>query len=381
VWAGCSQLNEFVTEDWVDRASSAAAATAVPLRDGERSPGISVLLVCEAGVERHDVEELPQLLERRDAVVWVDIPVCDQPAVEVLSGVFGFHPIAVRDCVERNHVSKVHIYPEYVFSVLHAPKVGKRGHVHYVELDQFVGPNYLVTVHGPLNPKVAPEAAFLDTKALLRRLEAKQLRNASPFELSYGIVASMIRRESDLIADLAKESGLLEQRVMLGEDLEDPEAFLEELFQAWYVLLAVRTMATHSSATYGRMARLVRFLPDAAPPLFADIADQFEVIQTMADGQREFLHGVIDFYQTRTSTHMTIAAEKSASTGVQQNEDMRKITAWVAIVAVPTAVTGFFGQNVPYPGFGTTEGFIASMLTMIILAVVLFIVFKRKDWL
>jgi magnesium transporter len=56
----------------------------------------------------------------------------------VLSGVFGFHPIAVRDCVERNHGSKVHIYPDYVFSVLHAPKVGKRGHVHYVELDQFV---------------------------------------------------------------------------------------------------------------------------------------------------------------------------------------------------------------------------------------------------
>jgi hypothetical protein len=134
----------------------------------------------------------------------------------------------------------------------------------------------------------------------------------------------MIRREADLIADLAKESGLLEQRVMLGEDLEDPEAFLEELFQAWYVLLAVRTMATHSSATYGRMARLVRFLPDAAPPLFADIADQFEVIKTMADGQREFLHGVIEFYQTRTSTHLTIAARTSIDR-VQQKRGMRRI--------------------------------------------------------
>jgi len=350
----------------------------VTRRGGE---GMDVLLVCEAGVERHEVEELPRLLERRDAVVWVDIPVCDQHAVNVLSGVFGFHAIAVRDCVERNHVSKVHIYPECVFSVLHTPKVGKRGHVHYVELDQFVGPNYLVTVHGPLNPAVAPEVAFQDTNAVVRRLEGKQLRMASPFELSYGIVSAMIRRESDLIADLAKESGLLEQRVMLGEELEDPEAFLEELFQAWYVLLAVRTIATHSSATYGRMARLVRFLPDAAPPLFADLADQFAVIKTMADGQREFLHGVIEFYQTRTSTHLTIAAEKSASTGVRQNEDMRRITAWVAIVAVPTAVTGFFGQNVPYPGFGTAGGFIASALIIIILALVLFFIFKRKGWL
>ena len=342
---------------------------------------MSVLQVCDGAVERHGPDDLPRLLKDPDALVWVDIPVCDQQALDVLSGVFGFHPIAVRDCVERNHVSKVHIYPDYVFSVLHAPRIGKRGHVHYVELDQFVGQNYLVTVHGPLNPAVPPEVAFLATNAVARRLEKNQLHMASAFQLSHAIVSAMIQREADLIADLAKESGLLEQRVMIGEDLEDPEAFLEELFQAWYVLLAVRTIATHSSATYGRMARLVRFLPDAAPPLFADIADQFEVIRTMADGQREFLHGVIEFYQTRTSTHLTIAAEKSASTGVQQNEDMRRITAWVAIVAVPTAVTGFFGQNVPYPGFGTAGGFIASAVIIIILAMVLFIIFKRKGWL
>jgi len=342
---------------------------------------MDVLVVGAGGVERHPVADLPGLLARLDAVVWVDIPDCDQGAVEVLSGVFGFHRIAVRDCVERNHVSKVHVYPDHVFTVLHAPEVGQRGHVHYVELDQFIGRNYLVTVHGPLNPAVRPETAFLDTGAVLRRIEEKHLQIGSPFELSQWIVSALIRREADLVATLAMESGRLEQRVMLSEDREDPEAFLEELFQAWYVLLAVRTMATHSGATYGRMARLVRFLPDTAPALFADIADQFDVVRTMADGQREFLHGVIEFYQTRTSTHLTLAAEKAASTGVQQNDDMRRITAWVAIVAVPTAVTGFFGQNVPYPGFGTTAGVFASTLIIIVFAAVLYVVFKRKQWL
>jgi magnesium transporter len=52
---------------------------------------MDVRLVCDAGVERHEIEELPQLLERPDAVVWLDIPVCDQQAVDVLSGVFEFH--------------------------------------------------------------------------------------------------------------------------------------------------------------------------------------------------------------------------------------------------------------------------------------------------
>ena len=147
---------------------------------------MDVMLVCDAGVEQHEIEELRGYWNGRDAVVWVDIAVCDQQAVDVLSGVFGFHPIAVRDCVERNHVSKVHIYPDYVFSVLHAPRIGKRGHVHYVELDQFVGRNYLVTVHGPLNPAVAPEVRPLDTNTMVRRLERKQLRMGSPFELSHG---------------------------------------------------------------------------------------------------------------------------------------------------------------------------------------------------
>jgi Mg2+ and Co2+ transporter CorA len=342
---------------------------------------MDVLVLGDGGVERHDAEELPRLLKREDALVWVDIPVCDPFASQVLSEVFGFHSIAVRDCVERNHVSKFHVYADHLFNVLHAPQVGRRGHVHYVELDQFIGRNYLVTVHGPLNPAVDPEVALLDTRAVLGRIERGSLVPGSPFELSHAIVTAMTRREIDLVAKLAQESGRLEQSVMLGEERDDPEAFLEELFQIWYELLAIRTMAVHSAATYTRMIKQARDVRDTAPPLFSDIIDQFELVKSMADGQREFLHGVIEFYQTRTSTHTTIAAEKVASTGVQQNDDMRRITAWVAIVAVPTAVTGFFGQNVPYPGFGTEAGVIASLVIMLIMAVILYITFRRKKWL
>ncbi len=68
---------------------------------------MDVLLVCDARVERHEIEELPRLLQRQDAVVWVDIPVCNQQAANVLSGVFGFHPIAVRDCVDVSKVASI----------------------------------------------------------------------------------------------------------------------------------------------------------------------------------------------------------------------------------------------------------------------------------
>jgi magnesium transporter len=347
---------------------------------------MDVRLVCASGVEHRDPSEVPDLLKQDDALIWVDIPVCEPPEADFLTQVFGFHPVAVRDCVQRNHISKVHIYADHVFVVLHAPEVGKRGHVHYVELDQFIGMNYLVTVHGPLNPAVDPQVAATDTDNVLLRIEQHRFEQgqhgvATSFAVSHGIVSSMIRRELDLVARLAQESGRLEQQVMLSEDRDNPEEFLAQLFQAWYILLAVRTMATHSAASFDRMARMVQFAPDRVPPLLADMAGQFGMVQTMADGQREFLHGVIEFYQTLISTHMTLAAEQSAETGVQQNDDMRRISAWVAIVAVPTAVTGFFGMNVPYPGFNTETGFIASTGLIILLAIVLFVIFKRKQWL
>jgi Mg2+ and Co2+ transporter CorA len=327
------------------------------------------------------VEGLGDLLAQPDVLVWVDIPRCDGKTAMVLSETFGFHDIAIRDCLERNHISKLHVYDDHVFTVLHAPEIGSHGHVHYVELDQFLGPNYLVTVHGPLNPVVDPAVASLDTEQVRKRIENGRLNPKTPFELSSAIVSALTRREINLIADLAKQSGDLERKLMLGQVGADPEPFLEELFRAWYELLAIRTIAVHSAATYDRMAKLARSLPPAEQPLVADIADRFHQVASMADGQREFLHGVIEFFQTRTSTHMTIAAEALSGTSVQQNDDMRRITAWVAIVAVPTAVTGFFGQNVPYPGFGETSGFIASIAIMLIIAATLFLVFKRKNWL
>jgi Mg2+ and Co2+ transporter CorA len=342
---------------------------------------MDVHLVSDRGPEQHAVEDLKQLLDRADGFLWLDIQSCDEQATRVLSKVFGFHRIAVQSCVQRNHVSKVHIYPDHIFVVLHAPHLGKTGHVHYIELDQFIGPNYLITVHGPLNPAVDPEVALRETRMVLRRIEQGHLHPTSPAQLSYAIVSTVTRRQNDFIADLAQESGRLEKRVMIDTVMDDPEQFLDELFRTWYELLAVRTMAAHSCETFGRIAALNRSRPADAPSLAADLADQFSRVKSLADGQREFLHGVIEFYRTRLDTQRTISADQLAATAVQQNDYMRKITAWVAIIAVPTAVTGFFGQNIPYPGFGEQAGFIASAAIMVAIAIVLYVIFKRKQWL
>ena len=63
------------------------------------------------------------------------------------------------------------------------------------------------------------------------------------------------------------------------------------------------------------------------------------------------------------------------------NMVMKKLTSWAAIIAVPTAVTGFYGQNVPYPGFDTPGGFVVSSALIVVLVIVLYVLFRRRDWL
>jgi Mg2+ and Co2+ transporter CorA len=342
---------------------------------------MDVYSIDDTGLQVHSVAELDALCQKPDALIWVDVPLCETDEAAALVEHFGFHDLAIRDCVERNHIAKIHFYEDHVFTVLHAPELGHGGHVHYVEIDQFIGPNYLITVHGPLNPAVPPEKAFVDTKQIIARIQHGEIHPSTPMQLSYAIVSAMVRREIDMVAALARESGRLEQQVTDDDHDDDPEELLEALFQVGHELLAIRTIATHSGETYRGMVRRIRMLEEDDKQLVADLADRFAMVRSMAEGQREFVHGVIEFYQTRTSTHMTIAAESLATTSFEQNDQMRKITAWVAIVAVPTAVTGFFGQNVPYPGFGERIGFVISTVIIVIAAIALYAVFKAKKWL
>ena len=173
--------------------------------DARVATGVDVRLVSDNGVEEHPVRELGGLLARDDGLVWVDIPNCDEEAVRVLSEIFGFHPLAIQACIERNAVPKVRAYREHLFVVLHAPEVGKGGHVHYVELDQFIGPRYLVTVHGPVNPAVPPEAAERETRGVLRRIEAGRLRPRSTFELSYAIVSALAQGQEAFVETATRE--------------------------------------------------------------------------------------------------------------------------------------------------------------------------------
>lgn len=321
--------------------------------------------LADGPVTQHELAELPALLTRADGIVWVDVPTWDETAEATLTNVFGFHPLAIADCRERRQVPKVHVYADHVFVVLHAPSPGAAGHVHYVELDQFIGPNYLVTVHGPLNPAVDPDEALVEVRAALRRLSSGRFRPDRPFEISYALVSALCGRLRDYTAALTGDVWDLEKRVT-GGHLGDVEQFLEELFRARHGLITVRTMAALSREVYARMARINVFGSKRGLRLLQDTVDQFDRLAAMAHSQKDYLQGTIEFYQTRTNTKMTIAAERLAV---------------IAAVTLPiTALSSVLGMNLivndetHYVGLGVT------LLVMIVMSITLLIWAKRKGW-
>jgi magnesium transporter len=102
-------------------------------------------------------------------------------------------------------------------------------------------------------------------------------------------------------------------------------------------------------------------------PYYYDIYDHVLRATEWTESLRDLVVSILE-------TNLTIQ-------GNRLNIITKKVTGWAAIIAVPTLITGYFGMNVPYPGFSEKAGFAASLATIILAALVLYVVFKRKDWL
>jgi Mg2+ and Co2+ transporter CorA len=267
--------------------------------------------------------------------------------------------------MQRNRVPRVRIYPHQQLAILHGPERGPSGHVHYIELDQIVGENYVVTVHGPINPAVDPAVALRETETVRRRITAGRLRPQSAVELSYAIVSALTHYLEAFIEDLTRDVWQLEQRVT-GGHMGNPEEFLEELFEARHGLLAVRTMAALGAEVYGRVAALESRTPVKDLPLVGDLVDQFTRVKGLADGEREYLQGVIEFYRARAETKMTIAAERLAV---------------IAVVTLPiTALSSIYGMNVIVNGHTQVIQLVVVLIIMTIMSALLLTWAKRRGW-
>ncbi len=317
------------------------------------------------GMSVRDLAELSALRKRSDGFLWLDIPEWSDEAEAILSSEFHFHPLAIAESKGRSHVPRVHVYPRHAFIVVHAPEIGAAGHVHYLELDQFIAEDFLVTVHGPISPKVSLQAALRETEAVAARMESGRLHPSSPFDLTYAIVSSIARGEAEMVAEIAREVGLMEQRVMADVN-EDPQKFLSELFAARHELLTIMTMAEQGREIYRRAIKLMTFAPPEGLERMKDVLDQYESVARISEAQTRFQQGVTEFYRARTDTKMTIAAERLAV---------------IAAITLPiTSLSSVLGMNVIVND--STRWIPLTILCLIMLAISLVLLrwTKKLGW-
>jgi Mg2+ and Co2+ transporter CorA len=209
------------------------------------------------------------------------------------------------------------------------------------------------------------EAALRETEAVSTRLERGRLHPTSPFGLMYSIVSAIARREAELVDEIAREVGLMEQRVMADENA-DPQEFLSELFAARHELLTIKTMAEQGSEIFRRAIKLTTFAPREGLELMKDVLDQYETVAHISEAQLLFLQGVTEFYRTRTDTKMTIAAERLAV---------------IAAITLPiTSLSSVMGMNVIVNN--STHWVSLTILCVIMLAISLVLLHwtKRMGW-
>ena len=316
------------------------------------------------GAHVREPDDVVELFAHDDGFFWIDVPAWDGDAEAVLSGL-GLHPMVLDSCRNRNYVPTVHGYDDYVFVTTQSPMLGSGGHVHLIELDQIIGHSFLVTVHGPLNPALDPRHGQVETDAALRRIEGGRFRPTTPVELSYAITSGVARRQRSVISQVAAKLPGLEQHVMASQ-LRNPEELLETMFLYRHELITARTAAAQCHDVWMRMANISRLSDDVDAVSSLDLADQFERVRSIADGEAQFLFGVIELYQTKVHTKMTVAMERLAV---------------IAAITLPvTAIASVYGMNVIVNDQTHWTQLVIVVLAMLTISSLLLRWARRQGW-
>jgi magnesium transporter len=297
-------------------------------------------------------------LEDPTSVVWID---CCQPDVAELDAVAAqlhLHALAVEDAVAERQRPKLDRYPSHLFvtgySVRLDPGTGRLG---TAEVAAFVTRQALLTVRKSPDFDIDEVASRWD--------DSPDLAKHGTAFLLHGLLDSVVDSHFQAVQALDDEIEGLED--MLFDDAPKSREVQQRSFQVRKSLVLLRRVVVPMREVVNElMRRDLHVVDDAMMPYYQDVYDHVLRVTEWAESLRELVATILE-------THLTIQ-------GNRLNSIMKKVTSWAAIIAVPTAVTGFYGQNVPYPGFGDASGFWSSAVLIAGLSALLYALFKRKDW-
>jgi magnesium transporter len=313
-------------------------------------------VLCQEGFSLDDVSEH---LAERDALVWVDLDAADIGRLSDVAQELGLHALAVEGATTGRQRPKLHHYETHDFLVAYAVRLDVRsGELTTAEVAAFVTPRALVTVRR--------DEGFPIDELTTRLDENSELTRYGVGAMLHGLLDFLVDGHFDAVQSLDEEIERLEDT--LFDDRPRAADVQRRSFELRKSLVRLRRVVLPMREVVNTlMRRDLDVIHEEMGPYYQDLYDH--VLRAT-----EWTESLRDLVATIVETHLTIQ-------GNRLNVITKKVTSWAAIIAVPTAITGYYGQNVPYPGFGKHSGFVASSILIVLLSGLLYLTFKRKDWL
>ena len=311
------------------------------------------------GVSVDDLDSVSDLLESPSELVWIDLDDPTPEQINHLAAELGLHHLSVEDALDQHQRDKYVHYGSHVFLVCHAIELDvEQAELRIDELDLFAGERWLVSVHRGRGDLIE---RCVDRWGRSRELGAHGVGFAM-----YGLLDVVVDGYFDTIDQFETFYDDVADRVFAETPIE-PSAHRQWFEMRKALNLFDRILGPLAEAMETIVEQdLERFQDDAAPYL-RDIAGEVARASTEVDALRELVNHIVD-------ANLLLR-------DYRQNQVMKKVTSWAAVIAVPTLITGWYGMNVPYPGSGETWGVIAAAALSLGCSGSLYLLFRRKSWL
>lgn len=305
------------------------------------------------------VEQLPELLKDQKSVVWVDMEEPTAADEEVLLNVFKFHPLTIEDCRENRHYPKIEEFPEYLYFIVHGVSANTNPErFNTIELDGFLGPNYVITYHHDMFRSINNVKKQLSTSPVA-------CQRGAAF-LLHQILDQLVDYYSPVLDDFDERITALEDDIFT---LRRPNnSILEQIMELKRSVLRLRRISAKQQDIFYRMSRgEVHMIPQPMLPFYRDIHDHLIRVTDLSENYRDLLGGALDAYLSVVSNRM--------------NEIMKVLTIFSAIMLPLTFIAGVYGMNFEHmPELATQNGYFVVWAIMITVAVGMLIFFWRRGW-
>jgi len=348
-----------VTED----SAPGPEAETTPVDDLQTEHGIRTRLYLNGSLvkENFPVDEISDHLEDGSGcVVWLDLCAPDSEQLGIIGTEFGLHKLAIEDALDETQRTKLDRYSTHLFMSAHSAQLDPAtGELVSHEISVFITKHALITVR--------KDPAFSIDPVVERWDASPDLADCGVSFLLYGLLDYLVDGHFRAVESLdeaveATEDELFDARRGAIESVQ------RRSFELRKSLVLLRRITLPMREVVNTLLRQdLGIVTETMAPYYRDIYDH--VIRAT-----EWTESLRDLVTTIVETNLT-------EQGNRMNLIMKKVTSWAAIIAVPTAITGWYGQNLPYPGFSKESGLITSAALIVVCAVGLYIVFKRKDWL